>query len=614
MGIARQVRSDPDNADIVRRSIERSAAIHGIDAGLGRLPDRLTQTELRERRERMDDLLGDASRAVASMASLAECSKCVMLIAGADGVVVHRRGDGSDPARLGPALDAGSVWMEHIVGSNGVGTALVEEQPVTVYGSDHVLEILHPYSCTATPLWDAHRRVIGVLDLTTLAVAGTNTRLLRHLLEQTALAVHTALFARAYSEHCLVELSRDPLEPIRRSSALLAVAADGTIVGLTRPASRLLAAARTRATTPLGALVGDRIGVDLAALCSAEVGATATSPTWSLRVARKPPPHRAPRPRPVPKRPATPRRERLDLDALAGRDATMARHVHAIRRVLDTELPIMLGGETGTGKDALAKAIHAASRRASRPFVAVNCASLPVTLLDSELFGYAPGTFTGGLERGKRGKLEAAHRGTLFLDEIGDMPLPLQGRLLRVLAEREVIRIGAIDSVPVDIQLITATNRDLGALVEAGRFREDLYYRLRGATFLLPPLRARTDIRALVRRLAPPGVTFEEDALARLLAYRWPGNIRQLKQVLAFAAACSEAGRVTVEDLPAELREAAGEAPSRLGAARQGSERKALLQALGATGWNVSEAARRLGIGRSTAHRKIRQLGIHRPG
>ncbi len=596
---------DDTGTALVRRSVRRSVE-HGLQPGTRTLPLRLTQRELSERRDRIEDVLGTAMRAVSSLTDIAQRSGCVLLLATSDGVVVRRLTRGGNPDVLGTALDEGSLWDEAFAGNNAVGTALVEERPVSLHGAQHHLEILHPYSCTAVPLWDGHQRLVGILDLTTVASRHASTPFLRNALEREALAVHAALFAAAFPDECLVELGPTSLGPTERSRALVAVRSDGTIAGLTLPASRLLASrAAAKATTPLGSLLSDRLSAQLRQLRDERTGTSSTAGEWHLRVARAGEPTRRPS---ALERPAP-----LDLDALAGRDVTMQRHRRALGRLLDTQLPIMIGGETGTGKDALAKAIHRGSRRARHPFVAVNCASVPESILDSELFGYAPGTFTGGLKGGKIGKMEAAHRGTLFLDEIGDMPLALQGRLLRVLAEREVTRLGAIDAVPVDFQLITATHRDLVGLVAEGRFREDLLYRLRGASLRLPPLRERTDLEELVHELAPPATTFAPDALARLLAYRWPGNIRQLKQVLTFAVACSDGSHVTTSDLPPEVRASDGAAPSAFRSERRSNERELLLRTLRAAGWNVSKAARTLGLGRSTMHRKMRELGIRRP-
>ncbi|MEL6343671.1 MAG: sigma-54-dependent Fis family transcriptional regulator [Myxococcota bacterium] len=557
----------------------------------------------------MDDVLQDSASSIGGLQALAARAQCVFLVGDASGVVVHRYGPAGD--RLGQALDPGSVWSESMVGNNALGTCLAERQGVTVHRTDHLLRILHPYSCTAVPLWDSEHRIFGAIDLTTLATAHTHLPFLRHALEHAALRVHCALFARAHRRHTLVELARGPLDPIARSDALLAIDDDGVLVGLSRSASAMWSTdPGATPTTPLGALLQGDLGADLAALSKTAIGSTARSAGWTLRVMRKPVSSKRSRRR-LPTRSAPPPPATPDLQQLAGRDPTMLRHLRVIRRIMNTDLPIMLGGETGTGKDALARAIHAASCRHDGPFIAVNCASLPPNLLDSELFGYAPGTFTGGLKGGKRGKIEASSGGTLFLDEIGDMPLHLQGRLLRVLANREVTRLGAVEPIPVDLQLITATNRDLQALVAEGRFREDVYYRLRGAAFTLPALRDRADLADFLHRLLPPDVSLAPPARRQLLSYGWPGNIRQLKRVLVFAAACTEDGVITIDDLPPEIKETPAAAP--LNVARQTSERAALLHTLEACSWNVSKAAVQLGISRSTAHRKMRQFEIRRP-
>ncbi|MBF3306990.1 sigma-54-dependent Fis family transcriptional regulator, partial [Pseudomonas aeruginosa] len=214
----------------------------------------------------------------------------------------------------------------------------------------------------------------------------------------------------------------------------------------------------------------------------------------------------------------------------------------------------------GSGKEAFAKAVHLAGPRAEQAFVALNCAAIPETLIESELFGYRGGSFTGARKEGMRGKLQQADGGTLFLDEIGDMPLALQTRLLRVLEERRVVPLGG-EPEDVDVRLISATHRDLAGLVADGRFREDLYYRLGGARFELPPLRERSDRLALIRRIldeetAHCGVRIElgEAALECLLGYRWPGNVRQLRHVLRYACALCGGATLQLADLPAELR------------------------------------------------------------
>ncbi|MCO2036817.1 sigma-54-dependent Fis family transcriptional regulator, partial [Pseudomonas aeruginosa] len=274
-------------------------------------------------------------------------------------------------------------------------------------------------------------------------------------------------------------------------------------------------------------------------------------------------------------------------------------------------------------KEAFAKAVHLAGPRAEQAFVALNCAAIPETLIESELFGYRGGSFTGARKEGMRGKLQQADGGTLFLDEIGDMPLALQTRLLRVLEERRVVPLGG-EPEDVDVRLISATHRDLAGLVADGRFREDLYYRLNGMVVSLPPLRERSDREELLDYLLAEearGQRIQLDGEVRqgLLAYRWPGNVRQMRTVLRTLVALCEDGRVGLRDLPADIRQAlaalppaaAAPAPA-AGNSLDDAERAALLAALDGQRWHVSRVAEQLGISRNTLYRKLRRHGLVR--
>jgi transcriptional regulator of acetoin/glycerol metabolism len=284
---------------------------------------------------------------------------------------------------------------------------------------------------------------------------------------------------------------------------------------------------------------------------------------------------------------------------------------------------VLLTGETGTGKEYFAKALHRSSARAKRPFVAVNCAAIPETLIESELFGHLPGSFSGAGPRGKRGLIQEADGGTLFLDEIGDMPLALQARLLRVLAEREVLPIGATRALPVDIRVISASLHDLEALVRAGRFRDDLYYRLNGATIPLPPLRERQDLDWLIDRMLRDGesvVQIGDAARARLHEYRWPGNLRELRNALEYARAVCDDGVIEPGDLPDEVAGGGARAhvPAPIVAAApavapRGDDAALLVSYLRAARWNVSAVARQLGVARMTLYRRMRRFGITPP-
>ena len=222
----------------------------------------------------------------------------------------------------------------------------------------------------------------------------------------------------------------------------------------------------------------------------------------------------------------------LTLEELAGRDPQMLRNLRNARRIADSSISVLILGPSGSGKEVFAKALHLASRRAQQPFVAINCAAIPDTLIESELFGHAPGAFTGARREGLRGRITQSSGGTLFLDEIGDMPLLMQTRLLRVLEDQEVTPLGSETTHKVNLRVLSASHRNLREMVGRGEFREDLYYRLNGITLELPPLRSRLDKEALVRQCIARESTGGEDAaieraaLEKLLAYPWPGNVR----------------------------------------------------------------------------------------
>jgi transcriptional regulator with PAS, ATPase and Fis domain len=291
------------------------------------------------------------------------------------------------------------------------------------------------------------------------------------------------------------------------------------------------------------------------------------------------------------------------------------------RRAAQTESTVLLLGETGTGKELLAHAIHATSARAGRPFVGVNLAAVPETLLEAEFFGVAPGAYTGADRKGRDGKFKVADRGTLFLDEVGDMPLALQAKLLRALQEQEIEPLGSNSVIKVDVRVIAATSRDLRALVSEGRFREDLYYRLSVLPVRLPPLRERlADLPALAESLLEsiaartglPQRELDPSALALLGAQRWPGNVRELRNALEQAAMLTDNARLSAADFAQVLPAPAAPAERRRGAPLRPLpqliaelERSTIQSALAATGGNKVSAAKLLGISRATLYEKL---------
>jgi transcriptional regulator with PAS, ATPase and Fis domain len=280
----------------------------------------------------------------------------------------------------------------------------------------------------------------------------------------------------------------------------------------------------------------------------------------------------------------------------------------ALAQVAPSEVSIVLLGETGTGKEVAARAVHAASRRPG-PFVAVNCGAIPANLVEAELFGHRRGAFSGAVDD-RPGLIRSAHRGTLLLDEIGDLPLPSQAALLRILQEREVVPVGETRPVTVDLRVIAATHHDLDALVSAGRFRLDLLARLSGLTITLPPLRdRREDLGLLIARLAPAGTTFTPAAARALFSYAWPLNIRELQQVLHAASVLASGSPVDLDHLPPSLH---APAPSARPLSSAVSRRHAqLIEVLRSERGNVAAVARTMKTTRAQIHRWAKKLGIN---
>ncbi|MBF0611337.1 MAG: sigma 54-interacting transcriptional regulator [Magnetococcales bacterium] len=310
---------------------------------------------------------------------------------------------------------------------------------------------------------------------------------------------------------------------------------------------------------------------------------------------------------------------RRQFHRLVGQSQSMQKIYHLIEDLAEVESTVLINGESGTGKELVAEAIHEAGHRVQHPLVKVNCVALSETLLESELFGHVRGAFTGAM-RDRVGRIQEAHRGTLFLDEIGDISPSLQVRLLRVLQEKTIQRVGDNRTTLVDVRIVAATHRNLQELVARGLFREDLYWRLKVVDIFIPPLRERKeDIPLLVEHAIAyfnnrfsrrcPGIS--EKAMVMLMEYNWPGNVRELNHVIEHAFVLCHEEAIDLCHLPERLQGIANPAPSAITAALA-SEKDTILQALAATRWNRDQAARRLGWSRSTFFRRLKQLGIER--
>ena len=571
----------------------------------------LPEGRLKEHRQQAEELIAIARSGLEQLYNHVSGQAYVLLLADRQGIAVEYFGDPRHDRELRQAgLYLGADWAEARAGTCAVGACIATGEALTIHQSDHFGMMHTPLSCTAAPIYDSAGRLSAVLDISLLSSPHqkASQNLAQHMVTTTTRRIELANLMARTRRQWVLRFARSPEFLDVDPEGALAIDDRGCIAGMTHMAARLLAHAAGLDWRAPGQLIGQPVsrffdlGVDdLPAL-------TRARPTQE-RVLRARDgnmlfAHAIEPPRPRATLPALPQA----LRALGGVAPEIGALQEKAAKLSHTELPILLQGETGTGKEFLARAIHEASG-VKGPFVAVNCAAIPETLVEAELFGYAPGAFTGAALKGRKGLVEEADGGTLFLDEIGDMPLLLQSRLLRVLAEKTVQPLGAVRPRPVQFRVISASHRDLAALVAEKRFREDLYYRLNAARLCLPPLRARQDFDWLLARLlarhARPGhsLTAAPEVLAALRAHPWPGNLRELDNTIATAAALCEDGEIGLADLPEEIVGATPVADDEAGR---------LKAALAVCGGNVSAAARTLKLDRTTVHRQMRRFGLSR--
>lgn len=598
----------------ITRSWRRCLDQYQLDPASRRAPDVLEQARLREHRAPLEHIISVAHWQMNSLHQQLGRDGHVVLLTDARGVAidsVFNEAERGEFQRSG--LWLGSVWSEEHEGTNGVGTCLVERQHVTIRRDEHFRGQHVGLTCSASPIFDASGELLAVLNLSSVREESS--------LEQRFKAMALTNLSARLIESCFF-LGHDPQRYLLRfhpDAGFVGLLGEGL---LSFDESARICSVNAAALDLLGLSREQMVGQSLTMLLETpmehllEQASAQAHVCWPMRLAdgrlfygqlREPI-----RSAPLTLAPVPPiKDERVCLE-----DPRLQRGFARALRVLERDVPVFLQGETGTGKEAFAAALHRASSRAGQPFVAINCAAIPETLIESELFGYRGGSFTGARKDGMVGKLEQAHGGILFLDEIGDMPLALQTRLLRVLEERQVVPLGSATPRPLDVRLISASHQNLPACVADGRLREDLFYRIGGFAVELPPLRERSDkgrLLDLLLREEAAGATVRLQARVRerLLAQPWPGNVRQLRTCLRTLVALAVEGRVTLEDVH-ELLPASDDQPvdDPLGV----SERQTLLSMIEDEHWHVARVARRLGISRNTLYRKLRQHGITRPG
>ncbi|MDU8647425.1 MULTISPECIES: sigma-54-dependent Fis family transcriptional regulator [Pseudomonas syringae group] len=513
---------------------------------------------------------------------------------------------------------AGASWSERGTGTNAIGTALACEQAIHIEPDEHFLKANRFMTGSASPIFDADRRIIAVLDVSSDSFLPPSHTL--GMVKMMSQSVENRLILDQFRDSHYQLIFNTGLNNLDSQWAgLLIFDESGQILCANRRADNLLG------TTPSGASIETLFKCPILQLLSETEARPFALHAFGnnrfqcllKRPTRKPLKLHSVQPAQAPVAPRS-----LDLEAISLGDAKIEKAVNQAQRLLEKDIPLLIHGETGVGKEVFVKALHQASTRTTQPLIAVNCAAIPAELVEAELFGYERGAFTGASQKGSIGLIRKADKGTLFLDEVGDMPLPVQARLLRVLQERCVQPLGSSELYPVDIRLISATNRSLRDQVQTGHFRQDLYYRISGLNIELPPLRERTDKHALIQRIwerhrdAHQRAGFSREVLELFEHHPWPGNIRQLNSVIQVALALADEQPISTEHLPEDfLLDMGMDEDCREPVKTQESTVRLhttedLSQLFQAAGGNISQLAKRLGVSRNTLYKRLREQRI----
>lgn len=619
-------------SETVAQSWIRSAS-NGVDPFNINDDDILTQRALRERVKQNKMLIEIAEPVMRDLYGVIRGTGFTVLLTDAEGYILTSLGDPDFVAKAQKIImKVGANWNEAVRGTNAIGTALATEQPIRINGCEHFCRDNQFLGCYAAPIYGPEGKIAGVLD-----VSGDYQRAHPH-----TLAAVVSAASLIQNHMILVDTKQQLILACHRSSAIMESSGDGYICV---DRNGLITHMNHSVARFFGKTSGDCIGRPFYVLLgedrdgwtemmessehlekalqqrAKQLGLTYT--VRSLRddrgrwfgavaaikqnICRETVNSQYP--------------TKYAFADIIGQSPNLIKAKKLAETAAQTDLTVLLQGETGTGKEVFAQSIHCTSPRCSGPFIAINCGALPRTLIESELFGYDAGAFTGARRGGQAGKFELAHNGTIFLDEIGEMPLEVQASLLRVLENRQITRIGGQKIIPVNIRIIAATNKDLAHEVELGNFRADLYFRLNVFSIDIPRLCERgDDIIALglyfmqtvagrmnktVNRIAPE----VEEIFSR---YAWPGNVRELENVIERAISIADGPVITTDCLPeylkkrADLPESVAESELNL---RQ-LEEQAIVEAMKRYQGNISQVARAVGIGRNTLYRKIKAYNL----
>jgi len=590
----------------ILESWKRCVQLHSLDPLISKDAYILPEAKLKQHQEQLEDLMRTARFGLETLYQEIVGQNYVVLLTDAEGVTVDYIGDPYKDDELKQAgLYLGSEWSEHRAGTCGIGSCIYTGEPITVHQTDHFDASHISLTCTAAPIYNPLGELSAVLDVSALhsPEIKQSQAFAQHLVRLWAIRIEMAVLVNNFQSEWIITFSKSSVFFAVAPEYAVALDENGRITGATRNATMLFNSTGSFLLNQqiIGTSVTDYLEIDLE-----DVPKLSRTASVNERIVRM---HNGETlfvtvistKKKINNIISNPSSRAYGI--LHGGDPQVERIAQKIEKIAQIEVNILLHGETGTGKEFLSKYIHKL-RRSNKPFIAINCASIPENLIESELFGYTSGTFTGARREGKIGLIEQANGGTLFLDEIGDMPFNLQARLLRVLSEKEVVRIGSSATKSIDVRVISASHRDLRKLVADGKFREDLYYRIAGITFCLPPLRERKDLEWLIGKFLGnekenSSILLEPKAKQALLEYKWPGNIRQMVNTLSLTKALSE-GSISFHDLPEEVQ---------LNSTYNSSD-ESLEDLLEGLNWNITAVANYLGCERSTIYRRMKKAKI----
>lgn len=597
--------------------------------------DLLEHHSLRERLESNQQLIDAALPIMQELHNVFMRESFVVLLADTQGYILQSLGNPGFEEKIRKVhLAVGANWHESVKGTNAIGTALVTHNIINVHAEEHFCRENHFLTCSAAPIFDFQGKLIGVLNIS------CDYRLhQQHLLGSVVTAV------KAIENRLLLENTKKQLVITCRQlssliddvpEGLLVIDPDGYIIRINRTCSTLLGISPQECIGQHLENVFDHAcqmldkfkhGRGILDHVVTFKKSTENPPSYLIRMA----PGNNPsfngaiasiRKTGTKARSSLPKQtmhNSYTFSDIIGNSSQILEAKRLSVIAARNNFTVLLQGESGTGKEMFAQAIHNAGFRASGPFIAINCGAIPANLLESELFGYEEGSFTGAKKGGQAGKFELARGGTIFLDEIGELPLNFQVTLLRILQEKQVVRIGGTNPIPLDLRIITATNKNLDMAVKEGNFRLDLYYRLNVLAIPIPPLRERKEdiiplaqhfLRKSTFELGKNMMTIAPDLHKWLENYSWPGNVRELENVLTRAVVFAEEDTLHQEDLPNHLRDTVSvfkQVTTNADTTLKDKEFQAINEALAKTGGNITQAAKILGIGRNTLYRKMQK-------